>query len=124
MSDWVENAYLLAVRDKALADPDLKSAARPYWTRIIGAYQNESFGVTLLDLPTEWGAMLQISICAKNVREPSWPEKMRIKDHFAGATRTAIEVYPARRNIVDMAPCWHLWVLPEGFALPFTLEDM
>lgn len=35
---------------------------------------------------------------------------------------TAVEVFPATRDLVDVANMYHLWVLPKSVQLPFTLK--
>jgi hypothetical protein len=59
---------------------------------------------------------------AKPVR--SWPDLQRIKDTLpvGGPERIAIEVYPRDSELVDDANMYHLWLLPEGFDLPFGLS--
>lgn len=54
---------------------------------------------------------------------PSWSEKQRIKDELIGPERLAVEVFPPRSELVDQADAYHLWVLPEGFTLPFGVEE-
>lgn len=44
----------------------------------------------------------------------------RIQDEIAGPERTAVEIYPPRRDIVDGADMFHLWVLEAP--LPFGLH--
>jgi hypothetical protein len=51
-----------------------------------------------------------------------WAHLQRIKDELLGAERVAVEVFPPRSQLVDDANCRHLWVLPDGFALPFGLH--
>lgn len=33
-----------------------------------------------------------------------------------------MEVYPGEGDLVNLADMYHLWVMPEGFALPFGLH--
>ncbi len=51
---------------------------------------------------------------------PTWHEMQRIKDELAGYQKTGIEVYPPKREIVDEADMFHLWILTEP--LPFGLK--
>jgi hypothetical protein len=46
----------------------------------------------------------------------------RVKNELVGAGRVGIEVFPAQADVVDAANMFHIWVLPEGFQLPFSLE--
>jgi len=52
-----------------------------------------------------------------------WAEKQRIKNELFGPERTAIEVFPAESELVDAANMYHIWLLPEGCDLPFTLKE-
>jgi hypothetical protein len=51
----------------------------------------------------------------------SWTDFQRIKNELYGKERQAIEVYPPESELVDARNLYHLWVLPEGVTLPFTL---
>lgn len=51
-----------------------------------------------------------------------WYELQRIKDEIAGANRTAVQVFPPHEQLRDSANLYHLWVMPEGMALPFGLH--
>ncbi len=53
----------------------------------------------------------------------TWSAKQRIKDELVGPERLAVEVFPPRAELVDQADAYHLWVLPEGFQLPFGVEE-
>lgn len=50
-----------------------------------------------------------------------WRALQRIKEAIVG-DRTALEVYPLNRDVVDDANFYHLWVLPEDMTLPFGLH--
>lgn len=54
------------------------------------------------------------------VRE--WTHLQRIKDELVGPERTAVEVYPARADVVDTAHMYHLWLIPPGERLAFGLH--
>jgi hypothetical protein len=84
--------------------------------------ENGVFTVLIRDLPTDWGVVQHAMITHMPGQEPTtWAEKQRIKDRLFGRGRTAIEVFPPASELVDGADAYHLWVLPEGFALPFNL---
>lgn len=51
----------------------------------------------------------------------TWDDLQAIKDRF-WPERIAIEVYPPRESIVDVADMRWLWVLPAGACLPFNLQ--
>jgi hypothetical protein len=43
------------------------------------------------------------------IKDAHWPHRL------------AVEIYPPRHAIVDVAPMRWLWILPAGAALPFNL---
>ena len=53
--------------------------------------------------------------------EVSWKEKMRIKDELFGEDRFAIEVFPKRKNLVDVCDVYHLWVFDKKLEMPFGI---
>jgi len=90
-----------------------------------GAYLNNRYSVQLSDVETSIGPVVHIWVRRhddKPVR--SWRELQRIKDELIGEDRVAVEVFPAKSNIVDEANMYHLWVLPEDYILPFTLRGL
>ena len=52
----------------------------------------------------------------------NWHDLQAIKNEVAGPERVAVEVFPAEDELKDGAHVTHLWVLPEGFALPVRRE--
>ncbi len=52
----------------------------------------------------------------------TWDELQAIKDHF-WPELIAIEIYPPKASIVNVADLRWLWVLPPGAMLPFNLKD-
>ena len=85
--------------------------------------ENGVFVVMIRDLDTAWGKMrhAMISVPVDGI-EPTWSERQRIKNELLGRGRTAIEVFPSTSDLVDCGkPVYHLWVLPEGMQLPFTI---
>ncbi len=53
-----------------------------------------------------------------------WNEKMKIKDELFGENRLAIEIFPKRKNLVDVMDIYHLWVFPKDFDLPFGIHPI
>lgn len=90
-------------------------------------YQNDLFIVTCTRFQCDLGAMVHMVMRLKPGATPlsglTWATKQRIKDELVGAERMAVEVFPARAELVDQADAYHLWVLPEGFRLPFGVEE-
>ncbi len=72
---------------------------------------------------SSWGALMHLMV-QRTDRQPvrDWYDFQRIKNEIAGEDRIAIEVYPAESELTDDAHMYHLWVLPEGKELPFTLK--
>ncbi len=67
----------------------------------------------------------QYSVLIRNAPNTDipWAEKQRIKNELFDAEAVAIEVFPAMSELVDEANMYHLWVLPDGMKLPFSLMD-
>lgn len=77
-------------------------------------------------LKTKWGQVEHVTI--KHMvggfwsGDVPWALKQEIKDELFGIRAVAIEVFPARKNLVDAADVYHLWVLPKGFEIPFGIH--
>lgn len=84
-------------------------------------WKNHVFAVLVRTVPTDWGEVEHAAIRNVSETDIAWRDMQRIKDELFGAKRVAVEVFPPWAEIVDEANMYHLWVLPEGFALPFTL---
>lgn len=89
---------------------------------LLGAWKNNVFVVQLYRKPTAVGDAGLLMI-RRNDESPAvgWAMKQRIKNELLGPEVVAIEVFPAASTLVDDANMYHLWLLPDGFALPFTL---
>jgi len=86
-------------------------------------WRNNHHAVQLSRMSTQWGIVDHLWISRHDGRAiRSWPELQVIKDHVGGAERVAVEVFPAKSELVDHANMYHLWVLPSGFRLPFGLQ--
>jgi hypothetical protein len=48
----------------------------------------------------------------------SWEKLQAIKDSLGYANCMAVEIFPEKKNIINAANMRHLWVLPQGRALP------
>jgi hypothetical protein len=73
---------------------------------------------------TNWGEILQLMV-KRNDERPirSWKDMQRIKNDLVGAERVAVEVFPPQSELVDVGNLYWMWVLPEGFQLPFPVKD-
>lgn len=84
---------------------------------------NNKYSVQFFNYITDWGIVEHLIIRRHDTKPiHSWYDLQRIKNELVGSDRTAVEVYPAESNLVDDANLYHLWVLPEGFKLPFGLK--
>jgi hypothetical protein len=84
---------------------------------------NNVYSVMFYEKPSDWGLIDHLMIRRHDTgTDVPWVDKQRIKDELLGVDRVAVEVYPARGDLVDDANIYHLWVLPAGFALPFGLH--
>lgn len=82
---------------------------------------------------TPWQGTLRVAVKHTKATSPkqieqrgfakpiTWDDMQAIKDHF-WPDRIAIEVYPPRDKIVDVADMRWMWVLPIGAMLPFNLQ--
>lgn len=96
---------------------------RREWGECVACHLTPVYAVQVFHCETEWGVVEHLAIRRHDGKaDIPWTDKQRIKDDLLGAERVAIEVYPARSELMDSANMYHLWVLPDGFALPFTLR--
>jgi len=90
-------------------------------------YTNDLFIVTIVPFICEWGPCQHVVMRLKPEAVPlsglTWAAKQRVKDELVGAERVAVEVFPPKSELVDQADAYHLWVLPEGFKLPFGVME-
>ncbi|MGF6358053.1 hypothetical protein ABIE27_006018 [Paenibacillus sp. 4624] len=111
---------------KWIGRPSPKSlrAGSGWFAELDRVYSSEDgqYAVMTRPVETEWGQV--IHACIRNVggTDISWAEKQRIKNELLGTERTAIEVFPASADLVDETNMYHLWVLPAGMELPFTIK--
>lgn len=85
--------------------------------------ENHEYAVMIRKVETQWGIVEHAAIRNRDSSDIPWREKQRIKDELFGPERTAVEVFPARSQLVDEANMYHLWVLPIGMELPFTIKE-
>lgn len=90
-------------------------------------YRNDLFLVVCVPFQCDWGWCIHMAMSLVPNATPlsglTWAAKQRVKDELIGPERVAVEVFPARSELVDQADTYHLWVLPEGFKLPFGVEE-
>lgn len=94
-----------------------------WFAEISRVYRQENeYVVMVRDLETEWGTVRHACMRNADSTDIPWAEKQRIKNELFGNESTAIEVFPAETQLVDEAFMYHIWILPEGFKMPFTLK--
>lgn len=71
-----------------------------------------------------WGDIIQLEVrTADHQPVHNWQDLYAIKTALF-PNRYAIEVYPPQDRLVDGAHAYHLWVLPEGFRVPFGIHEL
>jgi|GEM_PF-2284591 hypothetical protein len=84
---------------------------------------NLVYSVQFFERASEWGTIAHLLIRRHDQGlDFPWAELQRIKDELCGPECVAVEVFPPQSQLVDDANCRHLWVLPDGFTLPFGLH--
>lgn len=85
----------------------------------------DGYGVMSRRIRTAWGPVEHVTIERINGGgDIPWAVKQEIKDELFGFKSTAIEVFPAKKNLVDVCDVYHLWVLPPDFKLPFGIHTI
>jgi hypothetical protein len=83
----------------------------------------DDYYVTIDRRQTAWGEVAHLEISrVDNQPVHRWHDLQRIKNQVCGAGAVAIEIYPAAGRLVDAQHAYHLWVLPEGFQIPFGIH--
>ena len=116
---------------KCIPPKKLQEVAEVYvgiWMPQMDRYweSDDGFNVMSRAIKTEWGIVEHVTIERSgnglNGGDIPWRVKQEIKDELYGIRATAIEVFPAKKNLVDAADVYHLWVLPKDFKLPFGIH--
>lgn len=94
------------------------------WSRQMDRYWESSDGYTVSSrqIRTPIGVVEHLAIEHINGGDIPWAIKQEIKNELCGFKAVAIEIYPAQKNLVDMADIYHLWVLPKGYIIPFGIH--
>ena len=83
---------------------------------------------------TPWEGTIRVAVKHTKAKTPAqamrrgydlpvtWDDMQAIKDHF-WEERIAVEVFPPKDKIVDVADMRWIWVLPKGAILPFNLQS-
>lgn len=84
---------------------------------------DDGYSVLSRKIRTEWGIVEHVTVQRMvSAGDIPWAVKQEIKNELFGERTTAIEVFPDVRNLVDVCDVYHLWILPEGFKLPFGIH--
>jgi hypothetical protein len=84
---------------------------------------NDLYSVQEYAVESAWGEVRHFAIRRHDGdKDIPWADKQRIKNDLAGSERIALEVFPAEAELVDEANLYHLWILPPGMSLPFSLH--
>lgn len=93
------------------------------WLRDVRlVHVNDLYAVLERPVETRWGEVRHLAIRTASNLEPPWRDKQRIKNELFGVDAIALEVMPAMDELVDEADMYHIWVMPAGFEMPFTLK--
>lgn len=82
----------------------------------LSAYVNNRYKVSLAMQPRADGHHYLKLLVSRVDGKPipnHWAELQKIKNHFLGEEVTAVEYYPAQRNLIDLDNIYWLWVIPE-----------
>ncbi len=91
---------------------------------------DDGIQVTSRLLITDWGKVEHAAInitgglTFNGESDLPWAVKMEIKNELFGEDRLAIEVFPKKKNLVDVMDVYHLWVFQKDFELPFGIHPV
>ena len=101
------------------------SLYRGVWMPYLDRSWESDDGYTVMSrkIRTDWGTVEHVTIERMDgSSDVSWSVKQEIKDELFGFKSVAIEVFPAKKNLIDVCNVYHLWVLPDGFRIPFGIH--
>ena len=132
MRKWIETISPKSLHDNfGIYNGEWMKQMDRCWNSDDNMYQ-----VTSRLLITEWGKVEHAVInkivssnddtflSSDGSRDIPWAEKQAIKNELFGKDRVAIEVFPEDKHLVDVADCYHLWILPKGFKMPFGIHPL
>ena len=114
MSEWVR---VPSPKDKNYGDGWCREMDRCYC-------EGRELVVLSRKINTSIGVVEHMAIRNADNTDIPWATKQKIKNELAGRKRTAIEVFPDEDRLIDVVGMYHLWVLPEGFELPFGIHPL
>lgn len=90
---------------------------------------DDGYSVMSRLLNTKWGKVEHVTIQKANnelvgdgSNDVPWKVKQEIKNELFGENKTAIEIFPNERELVDVCDVYHLWVFDKGFKIPFGIH--
>ena len=98
------------------------------WMPQMDRYWESDDGLSVMSrqIRTAWGVVEHVTIQWMTgglfSGDIPWAVKQEVKDELFGIRATAIEVFPAKKHLVDVCDVYHLWVLPKDFQLPFGIH--
>lgn len=99
---------------------------RGSWSSQMDRYweSDDGYTVSSRQIKTDWGTVEHVTIMRVNEEDGDipWAVKQAIKEELFGPRTTAIEVFPTKKNLVDVMNVYHLWILPKDFKLPFGIH--
>ncbi len=104
------------LNDIVQSEPFVFSVTPDGWSQLLIANNHQSYYkhrsgilvVASIDTLTDGSVWMHIS-SSKNQRNPSWEDMYGIKRVFFGDEVEAIQVFPKKADLVDIANCLHLW---------------
>lgn len=119
---WEWRNHLTDPRTRAYQEKPIR-ADYPTRMKLKRVCLNLVYSVQFFERDSAWGVIDHLLIRRHDGgNDLPWAHAQRIKDELCGPERVAVEVFPPTSQLVDDANCRHLWVLPEGFQLPFGLH--
>jgi hypothetical protein len=106
-----------------MPSPKSKRFGTGWFGELDRAWQDGEYAVMARKVQTEWGEVDHVCIRNRPNTDVPWAAKQRIKNELFGHDRIAIEVFPETAELVDEANMYHIWVLPKGFKVPFSIRS-
>jgi len=93
------------------------------WGDFYAGWLNNRYSASVYLRRTSWGVIEHLAIRRHDgLPVEGWDDLQRIKNEVVGAERVALEVYPRADEVIASANMRHLFVLPEGFEMPLTIQ--
>lgn len=90
---------------------------------------DDGYSVMSRLLNTKWGKIEHVTIqkisqklSGDGSEDIPWRIKQEIKNELFGENRTAIEIFPEEKELIDVCDVYHLWVFEKGFKMPFGIH--